>query len=45
MRLRSGLYGLARVIGDINAVRRGRLGKRLVNRLIGRSLVTRLWWR
>jgi hypothetical protein len=43
MRLRSGLYGLARVLGDISAIRRGRIGKRLVNKWLGRSLVRRLW--
>jgi len=32
-------------MGDVNAVRRGRIGKRLVNRLIGRNVVSRLRWR
>jgi hypothetical protein len=39
------LYTLARLMGDVSAVRNGRVGKRLVNRLIGRSVVSRLWWR
>jgi hypothetical protein len=37
------LYTLARLMGDVNAVRRGRIGKRLANRWIGRNVVRRLW--
>jgi hypothetical protein len=43
MSLRSSLYRLARIFGDVSAVRHGRVGKRLVNKLIGRSLVRRIW--
>jgi hypothetical protein len=32
-------------MGDVSAVRKGRVGKRLVNRLVGRNVVSRLWWR
>jgi len=41
--MRSFLYFLARLIGDYNAVRRGRIGKRLANKMIGRHIVRRLW--
>jgi hypothetical protein len=43
--VRSFLYALARLLGDYNAVRRGRLGKRVANRIIGRTVVSRLWFR
>jgi hypothetical protein len=43
--MRSFLYALARLLGDINAVRRGRIGRRLGNRLIGRTLISRMWLR
>ena len=36
MSLRSVLYALARWLGDFNAVRRGRVGRRIYNRGIGR---------
>jgi hypothetical protein len=42
---RSFAYAVARFLGDVNAVRRGKIGKRLVNRLIGRTLVSRMWLR
>ena len=45
MATRSFAYAVARALGDYNAIRRGKIGKRLVNRLIGRTLVSRLWWR
>lgn len=48
MELRSLLYRWARVLGDFEAVTSGnpkRMGKRLVNKLIGRKLARRLWWR
>jgi len=43
-RVRSGLYKTARALGDAHAVTTGRIGKRLVNKLIGRGL-GRLFWR
>ena len=43
MRTRSLLYGLARLMGDVDAIRRGRITRRLVNRAIGRHVVSRLW--
>lgn len=45
MTLRNWLYRAARISGDIEAVRHGRIHKRLMNRLIGRHIVSRLWWR
>ncbi len=37
MNLRSLLYLVARLLGDVNAVRRGRIGQRIVRRLAGRA--------
>lgn len=34
---RSFLYWLARLLGDVNAVRRGRIGQRIARRLAGRA--------
>jgi len=45
MTARSLAYGLARFLGDVNAVRRGRITRRLANRLIGRHVVSKLWLR
>lgn len=33
---RSHLYWLARILGDINAVRKGRIGRRIARRTVGR---------
>lgn len=30
------LYGVAQLLGDVNAVRRGRIGQRVANRALGR---------
>jgi hypothetical protein len=43
VRTRSFLYSLARFLGDYQAVKRGRVGKRIANKLIGRNVVRRLW--
>jgi hypothetical protein len=43
MTMRSALYRLARFLGDIQAVRTGRIGRRLVNRWLGRNVVWRIW--
>jgi hypothetical protein len=32
-----------RFLGDYQAVKRGRVGKRIANKLIGRGVVRRLW--
>jgi hypothetical protein len=34
---RSFLYLLARLLGDINAVKRGRVGQRIGRRIVGRA--------
>lgn len=43
--MRRWLYRGARLLGDVTAVRRGRAHKRIYNRIIGRTIVRRLWWR
>lgn len=35
--LRSFLYWLAKLLGDINAVKRGRVGKRVARRVAGKA--------
>lgn len=45
---RRSLYRVARILGDVDAVASGkpkRMGKRLANKVIGRKVVRRLWWR
>jgi hypothetical protein len=42
-RTRSALYSLARFLGDYQAVKNGRVGKRITNKLIGRNVVRRMW--
>ena len=37
MKIRSFLYWLARLLGDVNAVRRGRVGQRIVRRAAGKA--------
>jgi predicted ATPase len=37
-RIRSALYGTARTLGDVQAVRTGRIGRRVYNRLVRRAL-------
>ena len=37
MKIRSLLYWLARLLGDVNAVRRGRVGQRIVRRVAGKA--------
>ncbi len=37
MSLRSSLYKLARILGDVNAVKRGTVGRRLGRRVAGRA--------
>ena len=34
---RSLLYSLAKLLGDINAVKRGRVGRRIGRRVVGRA--------
>lgn len=35
-KIRSGLYKSARILGDINAIEKGKAGKRLVRRAAGK---------
>jgi hypothetical protein len=43
MRLRSQLYRAARILGDLSAIRRRRIDRRVANKIIGRNVVRRLW--
>lgn len=36
--MRSLFYGLARLLGDLTAIRKGRVGQRVFNRVVGRGL-------
>lgn len=36
-KLRSGLYKTARVLGDVNAVKKGKVGKRIARRVAGKQ--------
>ena len=45
MSLRSILYTLARLLGDANAVRKGRVTERATNRLMGRLISRFIPWR
>ena len=36
-KFRSFLYTLAKILGDINAVKKGRIGKRIGRRIVGRA--------
>ena len=37
MGLRSSLYKVARIMGDINAVKKGKVGKRVTRRVAGKT--------
>jgi hypothetical protein len=41
--MRSFLYFLARLLGDVSAMQRGRFGKRIQRRIIGRITGRMLW--
>ena len=41
--MRSLLYFLARLLGDVGAISKGRIGKRIQRRLIGRIVGKGLW--
>ncbi|MFN2555637.1 MAG: hypothetical protein ABR592_01985 [Nitriliruptorales bacterium] len=41
-------YRASAILGDVSAIASGkpsRIAKRLVNKVIGRKVVRRLWWR
>jgi hypothetical protein len=44
--MRSLLYKLARLLGDVNAVKKGRVGKRIKRRVVGRAIGRKMrrWW-
>lgn len=46
-KIRRGCYSLARLLGDVQAVRRGPKAviKRVVNKFIGRRIGSRIYWR
>ena len=35
-KIRSALYGTAKILGDVNSVKRGTVGKRITNRVTGK---------
>ncbi len=37
-KIRSSFYGLARLLGDLNAIQKGRIGKRIVRRVVGKGI-------
>ena len=37
------LYSLARILGDVNAVQKGTVGKRIARRVVGRATGRALW--
>jgi len=37
MGIRSSLYKVARLLGDVNAVKKGKVGKRVARRLAGKA--------
>ncbi len=45
--VRKTLYSLARILGDINAILGGprKMLRRFGNKVIGRKLIRRLWWK
>lgn len=42
-KLRSASYALARTLGDVNALLTGRLWSRVLNRVVGKHLLWRVW--
>ena len=40
---RSTLYHLARLLDDYQAVKRGPVGRRVMNKALGRAVVRRMW--
>ena len=43
MGFRSWLYTLARLLGDINAVKKGKVGRRIARRAAGKVTARGLW--
>lgn len=42
-KIRSILYKIARILGDINAIRRGKIMQRIKNRIVGKYAAKRLF--
>lgn len=40
---RGWLYWIAKLLGDVNAVKRGTVGKRIVRRVVGKYTARALW--
>lgn len=36
-KIRSFLYGLAKILGDVNAIRRGKIKERIARRIVGKA--------
>ena len=45
VRARNTAYKVARFLGDAQAASKGNIGKRILNKLIGRFIVSKLWIR
>lgn len=43
MRVRGLLYALARLMGDVNAIQKGRVGQRIARRAAGKVTGRALW--
>ena len=43
--MRAFLYALARFLGDVRAIQRGRILPRVANKVIGRKIVSKVWFR
>lgn len=41
--MRKWLYRIARILGDVNSVRTGKVHRRVANKVLGRVVVKRIW--
>mgnify|MGYP000922538777 CR=1 FL=1 len=42
-KVRSFLYSLAKLLGDVNAVKKGKVGKRIGRRVVGKAAGKTIW--
>ena len=42
-KIRTICYFLAKILGDVNAVNRGKIGKRVVRRVVGKQISKTVW--
>ena len=42
-KVRSFLYSLAKLLGDVNAVKKGKVGKRIGRRVVGKEAGKTIW--